>query len=65
LIFFLFEIQFLDRQKFINDLANNPRNVLSPMDAEIQRNCDSLIKTLPLAPDMLDSKGIDCFVLLI
>ncbi|CAF1133350.1 unnamed protein product [Rotaria sp. Silwood1] len=45
------------RQKFINDLANNPRNVLSPMDADIQRNCDSLVRTLPLAPDMMDSKG--------
>ncbi|CAF3762307.1 unnamed protein product [Rotaria sordida] len=45
------------RQKFINDLANNPRSILSPMDAEIQRNCDSLVKTLPLAPDMMDSKG--------
>ncbi len=38
-------------------MANNPRNVLSPMDAEIQRNCDGLIKTLPLAPDMIDSRG--------
>jgi len=27
------------------------------MDAEIQRNCDGLIKTLPLAPDMMDSRG--------
>ncbi len=47
----------LDRQKFINDLSNNPRSVLSPMDAEIQRNCDSLIRTLPLSSDMMDSKG--------
>ncbi|CAF4507079.1 unnamed protein product [Rotaria socialis] len=45
------------RQKFINDLGNNPRSVLSPMDAEIQRNCDSLVRTLPVAPDMMDSKG--------
>jgi hypothetical protein len=27
------------------------------MDGEIQRNCDGLIRTLPLAPDMIDSKG--------
>ncbi|CAF1026249.1 unnamed protein product [Rotaria magnacalcarata] len=45
------------RQKFINDLGNNPRSVLSPMDAEIQRNCDSLVRTLPVATDMIDSKG--------
>ncbi|CAF3693226.1 unnamed protein product [Adineta steineri] len=45
------------RQKFINDLANNPRSVLSPIDADIQRNCDSLVPTLPLANDMIDSKG--------
>jgi hypothetical protein len=47
----------LDRQKFIHDLANNPRSVLSPMDVEIQRNCDGLIKTLPLGHDIMDSKG--------
>jgi hypothetical protein len=27
------------------------------MDADIQRNCDGLLRTLPLAPDMIDSKG--------
>lgn len=27
------------------------------MDAEIQRNCDALVRTLPLARDLLDSKG--------
>ncbi len=47
----------LDRQKFINDLANNPRSVLSPMDGDIQRNCDSLVRALPSSPDMMDSKG--------
>lgn len=47
----------LDRQKFIADLANNPRSVLSPMDSDIQRNCDSLVKTLPLMGDMIESKG--------
>ncbi|UJR13258.1 hypothetical protein I4U23_000279 [Adineta vaga] len=45
------------RQKFINDLANNPRSVLSSMDSDIQRNCDSLVPTLPSANDMSDSKG--------
>lgn len=47
----------LDRQKFLGDLANNPRNVLSPMDADIQRNCDALVRTLPSAADMMESRG--------
>lgn len=47
----------LDRQRFSSDLANNPRNVLSPIDVDIQRNCDSLVPTLYLADDMVDSKG--------
>ena len=38
-------------------MANNPRSVLSPMDAEIQRNCESLIETIPLRSDMIGSIG--------
>ncbi|CAF1157730.1 unnamed protein product [Adineta ricciae] len=45
------------RQRFTNDLTNNSRSVLSPLDADIQRNCDSLVPTLPSANDMVDSKG--------
>jgi hypothetical protein len=38
-------------------VENNPRSILSPMDADIQRNCDNLVEILPSAGDMLDSKG--------
>ncbi|CAF0989824.1 unnamed protein product [Rotaria sp. Silwood1] len=45
------------REKFLNDLATDPRIVLSPMDSEVQRNSDRLIGMLPSAPDMINSKG--------
>jgi hypothetical protein len=47
----------LDRQKFLNDLSANPRHVLSPVDDEIQRQCDQLIRPIPCADEMLSSKG--------
>ncbi|CAF1459994.1 unnamed protein product, partial [Didymodactylos carnosus] len=45
------------RNKFLKDLSTNPRSILSPMDAEIQRNCDAFMATLPAGPSMADSRG--------
>ena len=47
----------VDRQKFLSDLSSNPRQVLSPQDGEIQRQCDVLLRRLPVDYQFVDSRG--------
>ena len=47
----------VDRQRFVDDLSKNPRGLLSPMDAHIQHNSDGFVSKLPVASQMIESKG--------